>query len=392
MNIDYTLWPNTDGNLGNIKVQIPDGVNTFWPEGDALVHNFVYKDGKLAGFVDTKALTVNDSKSTVINYDYVDIELPFTEGEIAITRGERSKYFNVRYNPINDDNVVITLKYKGCKTLDDVITIDPDYLTNDIIDGVWSEGLGDLERGNNGNYNTGMFYYCSTLESFTSDLTNLTNGEYMFYGCENLASFNGNLSNLTRGHGMFHFCFNLESFASDLSSLTNGTYMFSGCKLDIASVQNIADTIKDVNGLTNNCAEGISTTIDIGIGDSIPNEQEEAAFNKIASKGWIVYVVSSNGDYCHSFNNCCGTCCASLTTLDENGEETTAPIPFWAKPVQSDEEHARYVDSEGNFYNILGGNYIYGDDLSTYGMFTSLEDAAAQMRLTKIGEEEIETA
>ena len=58
----------------------------------------------------------------------------------------------------------------------------------------------------------------------------------------------------------------------------------------------------------------------------------------------------------------------------------------------SDEQHAQYVDAEGNFYNILGAQFIYGDNLETYGMFTSLEDAAANMRLKKIGEEEIETA
>ena len=162
--------------------------------------------------------------------------------------------------------------------------------------------------------------------------------------------------------------------------------MFNGCKLDTESVQNIADTINTININT-------STYIHIGIGNSTPNEQEEAAFNGIVSKGWIVYVICSNGDcYPFGWDNCCATCCASLTTLDETGEEIVTPIPFWAKPVQSDEQHAHYVDAEGNFFNILGGNYIYGDDLSTYGMFTSEEDAAANMRLKKIGEVEIETA
>ena len=56
MNIDYTLYPNAGGILGQTKVQIPDGVTTQWPDGDALVNNFIYKDGKLSGFVDTKAL------------------------------------------------------------------------------------------------------------------------------------------------------------------------------------------------------------------------------------------------------------------------------------------------------------------------------------------------
>ena len=451
MNIDYTLWPNTDGNLGEIKVQIPDGVTTTWPEGDALVGNFVYKNGLLSGFVDTKALTVNDSKSTVINYDYFDIELPFTEGEIAITRGERSKYFNVRYNPINDDNVVITLKYKGCKTVDDVMAVDANYKTTDIIDGVWSEGLGDLTDG------TQMFVHCLELTSFTSDLSSLTHGDAMFGGCENLTSFNCNdlssmtdaygmfyhtklasfnsdlsslkygsemfgecrelesfnsdMPSLVNGHMMFGYCFALQTFNGDLSSLENGQSMFTRCRnltsfssdlpkltdggwmfcecveltsfngdlssleygdsmfdccmLDTASVQHIADTINTPSS---------KGRIYIGIGNSSPNSQETEAFNTIASKNWIVYV-GVNGGSPSEWNP------TSLIPID--GEEQQTPIPYWAKPIQSDEQHAHYVDAEGNFYNILGGNYIYGDTLDTYGMFTSLEDAAAQMRLTK---------
>ena len=139
--------------------------------------------------------------------------------------------------------------------------------------------------------------------------------------------------------------------------------MFKQCKLDTASVQNIADTINTYNG-----------TIGIGIGNSTPNEQEEAAFNTMVDKGWTVYVGVNGAGSSSEWNP------TSLIPID--GEETTTPIPFWAKPVQSDEQHAQYVDTEGNFFNILGGNFIYGDDLSTYGMFTSLEDAIANMRLT----------
>jgi len=185
---------------------------------------------------------------------------------------------------------------------------------------------------------------------------------------------------------MFFYCNNLTSFTADLSSLTNGNYMFYDCKLDTASVQNIADTIKDVNGLENNCSEGIYPIINIGISNSTPNEQEEAAFNKMKSKGWTVYVNGS--EYTP-------TSPAAITTLYENGTETetVTPIPYWAKPVPSDEQHAQYTDSEGNFYNILGAQFIYGDNLETYGMFTCEEDAQTQMGLKKISEEEeIETA
>lgn len=142
--------------------------------------------------------------------------------------------------------------------------------------------------------------------------------------------------------------------------------MFTYCKLNTASVQNIADTINTPSS---------KGTICIGIGNSTPNSQETAAFNKIASKNWTVYV-GVNGTLSSSQWNP-----TSITPID--GEEITTPIPFWAKPVQATEETARYIDNDGNYYNILGGNYIYGDDLSTYGMFVSEEDAAANMRLTK---------
>lgn len=96
--LQNSIWPNEDGNLGNIKVQIPDGVNVQWPEGDALLGNCVYQNGKLVGFVDTKALTVNSSGSTTINYDYVNIELPFAEDAMTINRGPRNKYLFIKFN------------------------------------------------------------------------------------------------------------------------------------------------------------------------------------------------------------------------------------------------------------------------------------------------------
>lgn len=182
---------------------------------------------------------------------------------------------------------------------------------------------------------------------------------------------------------MFYGCTALTSFTSNLSSLTNGNDMFLGCKLDTVSVQNIADTINTVSNIR----------INIGIGNSEPNEQEQAAFNQMVTKGWIVFVNSNY--YGSSFYGytASASLASSAMTLDEMGEsEMFNPKPYWAKPVNSDEQHARYVDSEGNFYNILGAQYIYGDNLETYGMFTSLEDAQTQMGLKRIGEEEIETA
>lgn len=225
-NLQNSIWPNTDGNLGNIKVQIPDGVTTTWPTGDALVHNFVFNKGKLVGFVDTKALIANTSKTTTFPYDYVNISLPsIAEGEMTYNH-DQCAYFILNGKvikgdiPSDEELEIITKKYIGCTTVDDIKAVDPNYLTNDIIDGVWKEGLADLMSGYH------MFSDCTNLTSFNSDLPNLTNGEYMFYNCYALTAFYNDLPSLTIGTSMFTACTNLSTFNGDLSSLENGYCMF----------------------------------------------------------------------------------------------------------------------------------------------------------------------
>ena len=492
-----SIWPNKDGQLGETKVAIPDGVTTTWPEGDVLVGDFVFNnDGDLTGLIDSQALIANSSGSTTFPYDYVEINLPsIAEGAMTFNQGERCKYLIV-------DGVDLSVfKYKGCKTVNDVTSVDANYQNSDIVNGVWDERLDNLTDGEymfnncrnltsfssdlssltdgwsmfydcialstfssdlssltngfamfyNANftsfssdlssltYGRNMFEYCSKLTSFSSDLSNLTDGQFMFYGsglesfssdlssltnggrmfleCSKLTSFSSDLSNieygaymfqsntaltsfysnmssLINGGEMFYGCSKLNSFYSDLRNLTDGEYMFYDCKLDTASVENIANTIKDVNGVTNNM--WVNKKIHIGIGqESSPTAAEEIYFQQIRDKGWEVYV-ECNGGISNCCASCCATCCASLTTLDETDGEFVAPKPYWAKPVPATEDTARYIDNDGNYYNILGGDYIYVHDPETYGMFTSLEDAQAQMRLTKFtkGEEPviIETA
>lgn len=96
--IENSIWPTTDGRLGINKVPIPDGVNTFWPEGNAFVKNFIYKDDKLVGYIDTKSLIENESKTSVLPYEYVDITLD-DELKYSMTfeKGENCKYLNIKY-------------------------------------------------------------------------------------------------------------------------------------------------------------------------------------------------------------------------------------------------------------------------------------------------------
>lgn len=284
MNINYDLW-NTTGE----SITIPDGVTTFWPAGDALVQNFVYNKGHLVGFVDTKALVTNESKSTTFPYDYVNITVDKSlEGVMTFNPGERTKVSIVNYAETGNtgDTVVLGTVFANCRTIDEVKSISPDYQTEYIIDGVWNESLEKLEDSNP-DRSVGMFASCNNLTTFTSDLNSLTNGYRMFYNCSNLTEFNislssltdggcmfglcrkiksftsdlsslsnghemfimcsnlttfngGDLSSLTNGAFMFSYCPNFTTFNDNLSSLTDGEYMFYGCKLDVASVQNIA--------------------------------------------------------------------------------------------------------------------------------------------------------
>ena len=165
----------------------------------------------------------------------------------------KHKGWNVWRNNSNATSTYTLPKYAGCSNIDSIWAKDANYLTNDIVNGVWSEHLPDLEScfGMDGeslikydkNLTTfdadlssltlgnRMFYDCKNLESFNSNLSSLTNGTQMFYDCKNLESFNSNLSSLTDAWYMFNGCSALTSFSSDLSSLTEGRYMFSGCPL-----------------------------------------------------------------------------------------------------------------------------------------------------------------
>ena len=230
-----------------------------WPDGNELVSPFVYQDDKLVGFVDTKAL-ITDSQ-TLIYLPYTHIEADFSsieKGKLSIHAPKATTKKDSWKDSEKEDIPEAQFKYKGYTTVDQIKNdFSYDYLA-DIANGTWSEPLWDLEQGGYKNYSDGMFWSCFALTSFSSDssgspvnLSSLMYGIMMFNGCKNLTSFSSNLSSLMNGFGMFGGCTNLTSFNGDLSSLTNGQSMFFNCKLDTTSVQNIADTIKNVSSLTN---------------------------------------------------------------------------------------------------------------------------------------------
>ena len=234
LNLTDTFWPNglkedSEGYaivypIGSNKIQVPT-IN--WPEGDTLISPFVYKNEKLVGFVDTKAMTVNSP--TTIELPYKHIEAKFTSiDEGTLTVIAPNAIFEKYIWKNSTTGGTVAFKYKGCTTVDEVKAVDPNYKTNDIVDGVWTERLDDLVDGNPNNYYaSGMFYDCTALTTFNSDLSSLTDGSYLFGRCTNLTTFNTPMKKLLDGKYMFGYCESLSEFTSDLSSLINGEGMFS---------------------------------------------------------------------------------------------------------------------------------------------------------------------
>lgn len=127
-----------------------------------------------------------------------------------------------------------------------------------------------------------MFEGCVSLNTINMNLGSLVDGRNMFDNCSSITSFGGDLQNLQNGYCMFMGCSSLTSFSCGLPSLTEGREMFSGCKLDLASVQNIADTIN---------TPATKGKITIGVDASLQGNADLAtAIAAIEAKNWTVTV------------------------------------------------------------------------------------------------------
>jgi hypothetical protein len=262
------------------------------------------------------------------------------------------------------------------------------------------------------------------------NLSSLTNGDGMFYYCTNLTTFTSDLSSLTNGADMFTSCNKLTTFTSDLSSLTYGGRMFNKCKLTPQSVMYIVDSIKDIDAEKKLYQDGtipyvtvangkFSSTkgfmsdggyaytyndpqtytraisasnvgkLTIGIGvtndsatiaDQLQAFAEEATFDSWADlkqafvdKGWTV-----TWQYGGTTTN---------ITYDLRGDRAI-PCPVYTQLVEilpqegeeelTDEQKniATYTNEDGSkFYNINWGHDVTNYD--DFQQFDSLEDAAA---------------
>lgn len=83
-------------------------------------------------------------------------------------------------------------------------------------------------------------------------MPNLTNGYHMFTSTP-IVSFSGATPKLASANEMFLSCSSLTTFSGDLSSLIYGVNMFKGCsKLSLESIEHIANTINNISVLDKN--------------------------------------------------------------------------------------------------------------------------------------------
>lgn len=104
-----SVWPNglqTDEegyvnfySLGTNKVDIS---TITWPEGTEVKSPFVYQDDKLVGFIDTKALEIDNNDTTIdINYAHFDADLDsIMENTLTINTPEDATV-NVKYGAVD---------------------------------------------------------------------------------------------------------------------------------------------------------------------------------------------------------------------------------------------------------------------------------------------------
>ena len=136
--------------------------------------------------------------------------------------------------------------------------------------------VGRLDKLTVGSY---LFYHNSKITSWNIPLPVLSNSYGMFTYCTSLTSFSSDLPELVNAIDMFNGCEALTDFTGILPSLKNGINMFSGCKLNLASIQNIAENINSVT----------SGSITIGVSADLQGNSElNTVIQAIIDKGWTV--------------------------------------------------------------------------------------------------------
>lgn len=377
-----SVWPNglkvdsegyvTFYPLGTNKVDIS---TVTWPTGDKLISPFVYQSEKLVGFCDTEAVTVVGRATVNIPYDYFEASLPLIPpGSLTFnspTNNIEISYFN---------GIKLGSKYIDCTGKPQITAIEPDYITVDIVNGIWNQSLKNVTGFSTSVTAKGLFQNCTTIKIFVSDLNKVASALRMFMGCSSLIAFSADLGSLERSNSMFSGCKNLTTFISNISSLQYATNMFGNCKLNSASIKNIIDTIPEVTpydppaGTTGGKGKRGYTTLGMGcdsteegktaFAQEIGYSDIDSLLNAISSKGWILTVQYNGGE---------------SSTYDLRNKKA----PIFAK-IEESEEYYSYTSIDGSKKYHLDWFHETTGSTAGYTQFNSLEEAIEHFNIKPI--------
>lgn len=283
-----------------------------------------------------------------------------------------------------------------------------------------------------------MFSYCKQLSSFECDLPYLVNASHMFAKTGLQRFYTSTLASMKTGAYMFYDDYTNTASGrladSDILNIANvinniyglnkqddsqWTYQFPTFKnpdnYGYSTLGN-GDTLIDYYAASYDgayyttgsrityyeCTAAINPAyrgvIHLGSQTRYPQTSSTImnACQILVNKGWTVYIdgykaiascFDCNGDVTSGGGitlepNAYPVMASAIDITDDNGE-TITPAMYYYKPVPVSESIAKYVDQEGNYFIIMGGELVFGDDLENYGQFTSVEEAAANMGFTK---------
>ena len=282
--------------------------------------------------------------------------------------------------------------------------------------------LDNLVIGGGSGTGDGMFYYCTNLKRFNSDLSSLTNGinmfwdcyelsyfisdysgspvnlssltdgDYMFYNCTALTTFTSDLSSLTSAKSMFYNCNALTTFTSDLSSLTYGNSMFGGC--DFTRFNYNLPSLTNGSSMFYNCSNLTTFTSDLSSltsgYDMFENCSKLSTFTSDLSSLTNGRIMFADCSALTTFNNDLSsltdgsymfTDCSSLTTFTSDLSSLTSGYMMFYKTklipqsVMYIVDSIKDIDAEKKLYGTGTGKIPYvtlanGEYSSTKGFMS----------------------
>lgn len=295
-----------------------------------------------------------------------------------------------------DTESAVYNKYAACKTVADMIAVDPDFKNDFTIEKEWIYPTPSLERAGLTDYKQGFFdsraesvdFYAPIatelnyllfsmpyikkahvyapnatdisfcfrmsrwLAEVTGDLSNVNKAVHAASRCSYLREWKMQMLKLTDCTEMFYADSRLEDVQTEFPALSIGTYMFYECILNKESVIRVANSLPTWTSGTHELCFGIHV-------DHQNDEEVLAALEAVEAKGWTL-------------------------TVQWNGTATAAAASTYGlrkPPIYAKVGTMELPD--GTTEQMLDwGHYVTNWEENDYTEFASLEEAYTHFNLT----------